>query len=103
MIGAFLGIGVLPVMMGVAMWFQMKLNPPPADPVQAQIFGMMPFVFVFIFAPFAAGLVLYWFWNTALSILQQWFIMKKNGVKVDLGERIKLPWLKKSAASEPPK
>ncbi len=100
MIGAFLGIGVLPVLMGVAMWFQTKLNPPPADPVQAQIFGMMPFVFVFIFAPFAAGLVLYWFWNTALSILQQWFIMKKNGVKVELGERLKLPWAKKSAASD---
>ncbi|GJL90897.1 membrane protein insertase YidC [Hyphococcus sp.] len=100
MIGAFLGIGVLPLLMGVAMWFQTKLNPPPADPVQAQIFGMMPFVFVFIFAPFAAGLVLYWFWNTTLSILQQWFIMKKNGVAVDLGDRIKLPWLKKSADGE---
>jgi len=100
LIGAFLGIGVLPILMGVAMWFQTKLNPPPADPVQAQIFAMMPFVFVFIFAPFAAGLVLYWFWNTALSILQQWFIMKKNGVKVELGERIKLPWAKKSADSE---
>lgn len=95
LIGAILGIGVLPLMMGVAMWFQTKLNPPPADPVQAQIFGLMPFIFVFIFAPFAAGLVLYWFWNTALSILQQWFIMKKNGVEVDWGERIKLPWAKK--------
>ena len=100
LIGAFLGIGVLPLLMGVAMWFQTKLNPPPTDPVQAQIFGMMPFVFVFIFAPFAAGLVLYWFWNTALSILQQWFIMKKNGVAVDIGDRIKLPWVKKSAGGE---
>ncbi len=97
-LGAFLGIGVLPLLMGVAMWFQTKLNPPPADPVQAQIFGMMPFVFVFIFAPFAAGLVLYWFWNTALSILQQWVIMKKNGVAVNLGERFKLPGSKKTPA-----
>jgi len=97
-IGAFLGIGVLPLLMGVAMWFQTKLNPPPADPVQAQIFGMMPFVFVFIFAPFAAGLVLYWFWNTALSILQQWVIMKKNGVTIDWGERFKLPGRKKTPA-----
>ncbi len=97
-IGAFLGIGVLPLLMGVAMWFQTKLNPPPADPVQAQIFGMMPFIFVFIFAPFAAGLVLYWFWNTALSILQQWVIMKKNGVTVDWGERFKLPGGKKTQA-----
>ena len=88
-IGAFLGIGVLPLLMGIGMWFQMKLNPPPTDPVQAQIFGMMPFIFVFIFAPFAAGLVLYWFWNTALSILQQWIIMKRNGVSIDWGERFK--------------
>jgi YidC/Oxa1 family membrane protein insertase len=98
-VGTFLGIGFLPLLMGVAMWFQMKLNPPPADPVQAQIFGLMPFIFVFIFAPFAAGLVLYWFWNTTLSILQQWFIMKRNGVKVELGERIKLPWIKKKPAA----
>lgn len=97
-VGAFLGIGVLPLLMGVAMWFQTKMNPPPADPVQAQIFAMLPFVFVFIFAPFAAGLVLYWFWNTALGILQQWLIMKKNGVSVDWGERFKLPGKKKSAA-----
>lgn len=98
MIGAFLGIGVLPILMGVAMWFQTKLNPPPADPMQAQIFAMLPFVFVFIFAPFAAGLVLYWFWNTALSILQQWLIMKKNGVSVDWGSRFKLPGRKKTPA-----
>ena len=97
-LGAFLGIGVLPLLMGVAMWFQTKLNPPPADPVQAQIFGMMPFIFVFIFAPFAAGLVLYWFWNTALSILQQWVIMKKNGVTIDWGERLKLPGRGKTPA-----
>ena len=99
-VGAFLGIGVLPLLMGVAMWFQTKLNPPPADPTQAQIFAMMPFVFVFIFAPFAAGLVLYWFWNTFLSIFQQWLIMKKNGVSVDWGERIKIPKFGKSDASK---
>ena len=87
LIGAVLGIGILPLLMGIGMWFQMKLNPPPPDPVQAQIFGLMPIIFVFIFAPFAAGLVLYWFWNTVLSILQQWFIMKRHGVSVDWGER----------------
>ncbi len=98
MIGGLLGIGFLPLLMGVAMWFQTKLNPPPADPVQAQVFAFMPFVFVFIFAPFAAGLVLYWFWNTTLGILQQWYIMKKNGVKVELGQRLNLPWAKKADA-----
>lgn len=95
LIGAFLGIGVLPILMGVSMWFQTKLNPPPADPVQAQVFAMLPFVFVFIFAPFAAGLVLYWFWNTFLGILQQYVIMRKNGVEVNLLER--LPFTKKKA------
>ncbi|MEL7488198.1 MAG: membrane protein insertase YidC [Pseudomonadota bacterium] len=96
-IGAFLGVGVLPLLMGVAMWFQTKLNPPPPDPTQAQIFAMMPFLFTFLFASFASGLVLYWFWNTALSILQQWFIMKRNGVSVDWGERFKLPGRKTEA------
>lgn len=94
-IGAFLGIGFLPLLMGVAMWFQTKLNPPPADPTQRQIFAMMPFIFVFLFASFASGLVLYWFWNTALSILQQWLIMKRNGQSIDWGERFSLPWGKK--------
>ena len=98
LIGTVLGIGILPILMGVGMWFQMKLNPPPTDPMQAQIFAFMPFIFVFIFAPFAAGLVLYWFWNTVLSILQQWIIMKKNGVTIEWGERFKLPGRKKTPA-----
>jgi YidC/Oxa1 family membrane protein insertase len=92
-IGAFLGIGVLPLLMGVAMYVQTKLNPPPTDPMQAQIFAMMPIIFTFLFASFASGLVLYWFWSTALSILQQWFIMKRNGVEVHLFSN--LPWNKK--------
>ncbi len=91
LVGQFLGVGVLPLLMGVAMWFQTKLNPPAADPMQARIFAMMPFIFVFIFAPFAAGLVLYWFWNTALSVAQQYVIMRRNGVDVNLAENIKLP------------
>ena len=98
-LGAFLGIGVLPLLMGAAMWFQTKLNPPPADPMQAQIFALMPVIFVFIFAPFAAGLVLYWFWNTALGILQQWYIMRRNGVSIDWGDRLKLPGRKKTPAA----
>jgi len=92
LIGAFLGIGVLPLLMGVAMWFQTKLNPPATDPIQQQVLAMMPIIFVFLFASFSAGLVLYWVWSTVLSILQQWFIMKRNGVAVDWGAR--LPFLK---------
>lgn len=101
LIGAFLGVGVLPLLMGVAMWFQTKLNPPPPDPMQAQIFALLPIVFTFLFASFAAGLVLYWFWNTVLSIAQQWYIMKRNGVSVDLIANMKLPGAaKKSAAAD---
>ncbi|MEO1252767.1 MAG: membrane protein insertase YidC [Pseudomonadota bacterium] len=100
-VGAFLGIGVLPILMGISMWFQTKLNPPPADPVQAQVFAMLPFIFVFIFAPFAAGLVLYWFWNTFLGILQQWLIMKRNGVEVNLAERLPFLGAKKKETPAP--
>lgn len=85
-------IGVLPMLYGVAMWFQTKLNPPASDPTQQQIMTMMPFIFVFLFASFASGLVLYWLWSSILSILQQWYIMKRNGVSIDWGER--LPFFK---------
>ncbi len=96
-IGAFLGIGVLPLLMGVAMFVQTKLNPPATDPVQQQVLTMMPFIFVFLFANFASGLVLYWVWSTVLSIAQQWFIMKKNGVTVDWSNL--LPFLKPKSAA----
>lgn len=62
---------MLPLLYGFAMWFQMKLNPPPQDPVQAQVFAVMPWMFVFLFASFASGLVLYWLWSSILGIAQQ--------------------------------
>jgi YidC/Oxa1 family membrane protein insertase len=65
---------ILPILMGVAMLFQMRLSPAPPDPVQARIMQIMPIVFTVMFAFFPAGLVIYWFTNTALSILQQWRI-----------------------------
>lgn len=80
----FLMIGVLPILMGITMWIQMRLNPAPPDPIQAQIFNWMPLFFTFLLASFPAGLVLYWTWNNFLSILQQSFIMKKHGVDIDL-------------------
>jgi len=83
-IGAFLAIGIWPVIMGITMWVQMKLNPPPPDPTQAMIFGFMPIIFTFMLGTFPAGLVIYWAWNNFLSIVQQWVIMKRNGVEVDL-------------------
>ncbi|MEM9840561.1 MAG: membrane protein insertase YidC [Pseudomonadota bacterium] len=95
-IGAFLGLGILPLLMGAAMWVQTKLNPPPTDPIQAQVFGLLPLIFMFIFAPFAAGLVLYWFWNTFLGVVQQYFIMKRAGADVDLIGNIKSTFSKSS-------
>jgi YidC/Oxa1 family membrane protein insertase len=74
-------IGVWPLIMGLTMWLQMKLNPQPTDPVQAKVMQFLPVMFTFLFATFPAGLVIYWSWNNVLSIAQQWAIMKRMGVK----------------------
>jgi YidC/Oxa1 family membrane protein insertase len=71
-----LSIGVWPLVMGVTMFLQQKMNPPPPDPVQAKIFMLLPIVFTFMLAPFAAGLVIYWAWNNLLSIAQQWLLKR---------------------------
>jgi YidC/Oxa1 family membrane protein insertase len=80
----YLMIGIWPIIMGVTMWLQQKLNPQPTDPIQAKIFLVLPFLFTFLLATFPAGLVIYWAWNNVLSIAQQWIIMKKEGVEVNL-------------------
>lgn len=72
----FLSIGLWPIFMGVTMFLQMRLNPPPPDPIQAKIFQYMPIFFTFLLASFPAGLVIYWTWNNLLSILQQWWITR---------------------------
>mgnify|MGYP003578844078 CR=1 FL=1 len=74
---AFIAIGVLPILLGITMWIQFKLNPQQPDPVQAQIFSIMPWVLMFVMAPFAAGLQLYWVTNNILSIGQQWWLYKR--------------------------
>lgn len=74
---SIINIGILPIIMGLTMWLQQKLNPAPADATQAKIFALLPFVFTFVLAGFAAGLVLYWSVNNILSIAQQWFIQRK--------------------------
>ncbi len=79
---ALLMIGVWPLIMGVTMWAQMKLNPTPPDPIQQKIFTFLPIVFTFMLASFPAGLVIYWAWNNLLSIAQQWVIMRKEGVSI---------------------
>ena len=77
----FLSIGVWPLLMGVTMFLQQKLNPTPPDPTQAKIMMLLPVMFTFLFARFPAGLVIYWTWNNLLSIAQQWVIMRRMGVR----------------------
>ena len=83
----YLVIGVWPIIMGATMYFQQKLNPPPPDPTQAKIFMFLPFIFTIMLARFPSGLVIYWAWNNALSILQQYLIMRKAGVPIGGGKK----------------
>jgi YidC/Oxa1 family membrane protein insertase len=84
-----LTIGIWPLLMGVTMFVQMQMNPPPPDPTQALIFKWMPIVFTFMMAAFPAGLIIYWAWNNLLSILQQGYIMKRQGAKIELWDNLK--------------
>jgi YidC/Oxa1 family membrane protein insertase len=94
-IGHYLHLGAWPLIMGVTMWAQMKLNPAPPDPTQAMIFNWMPVIFTFMLASFPAGLVIYWAWNNSLSVLQQSVIMRKHGAKIELIDNIKALFVKK--------
>ena len=76
---AMLNIGIWPMLMGITMFLQQKLNPQPADPMQAKIFMALPFVFTVMLSQFPAALVIYWAWNNLLSIAQQWVIMRRYG------------------------
>jgi YidC/Oxa1 family membrane protein insertase len=98
--GHYLWLGVWPIIMGITMWFQMKLNPTPPDPTQKIIFDWMPLIFTFMLAGFPAGLVIYWAWNNLLSVTQQSFIMRRNGVKVELFDNLKATFLPKKAESK---
>ena len=71
-----INLGIWPILMGLTMHFQMSLNPPPPDPIQARVFKLMPIFFTFLLATFPAGLVIYWTWNNMLSIVQQMYIMR---------------------------
>lgn len=90
-------LGIWPIIMGITMFIQMKMNPAPPDPVQAQIFTFMPIVFTFMLGSFPAGLVIYWAWNNTLSVIQQYIIMRRNGVKVELWDNLSGTFRKKSA------
>lgn len=91
---SFMHIGALPVILTITMIIQQRLNPKPADPAQAMVMQYLPYVFLFVFAGFPAGLVIYWTWNNLLSILQQWVITKH------LANRPKKPSRRRKAASK---
>ena len=77
-------IGILPILLGISMWLQQKLNPAPTDPTQKMIFAWMPWVFMFMLGSFASGLVIYWIANNIITFTQQYLIMRSHGSKPDL-------------------
>ena len=81
---ALIFIGILPLLLGVSMWLQQKLNPAPTDPTQAMIFAWMPWVFMFMLGGFASGLVIYWIANNTITFIQQYTIMWSHGYKPDI-------------------
>ena len=105
---SMLHLGLWPIIMGITMFVQMKMNPEPPDPVQKMMFTWMPVFFTFLLGSFPAGLVIYWSWNNLLSVMQQGYIMRKFGVKIELFDNIKGMFGKKpdpaaAAASVPAK
>jgi YidC/Oxa1 family membrane protein insertase len=82
-------LGIWPIIMGITMWVQMKMNPEPTDPIQKTMFAWMPVIFTFMLGSFPAGLVIYWAWNNILSVAQQYLIMKKMGTKIELWDNLK--------------
>ncbi|WP_039017735.1 membrane protein insertase YidC [Halocynthiibacter namhaensis] len=85
----FISLGVLPILLGISMWLQQKLNPAPTDPTQQMIFAWMPWVFMFMLGGFASGLVLYWIANNTITFMQQYAIMRSHGHKPDIFGNIK--------------
>jgi YidC/Oxa1 family membrane protein insertase len=86
---ALIFIGILPILLGISMWLQQKLNPAPTDPTQAMIFAWMPWVFMFMLGGFASGLVVYWIANNTITFTQQYLIMRSQGYKPDVFGNIK--------------
>jgi YidC/Oxa1 family membrane protein insertase len=97
---AFLMIGLWPIFYGISMWALQALSPPPTDPVQAQIFRFLPVLFTVMFAAFPAGLVIYWTWSNSLSILQQYIIMRRQGVETQLDKFIAKRFGRQPSAAE---
>ncbi|MGL6209603.1 MAG: membrane protein insertase YidC [Paracoccaceae bacterium] len=94
-------IGILPILLGITMWLQQKLNPAPTDPVQQQVFAWMPWIFMFMLGSFASGLVIYWIANNIITFTQQYLIMRSHGHKPDIFGNITSSFRKTPAAAAP--
>jgi len=94
---ALVFIGVLPLLLGISMWLQQKLNPAPTDATQAMIFAWMPWVFMFMLGSFASGLVIYWIANNTITFTQQYLIMRSQGYNPDVFGNIMSSFKKKPA------
>ena len=88
-------IGILPILLGISMWLQQKLNPQPTDPTQAAIFAWLPWVFMFMLGGFASGLLVYWIANNMITFAQQYIIMKRHGYTPDLFGNIRSSFRRK--------
>jgi YidC/Oxa1 family membrane protein insertase len=97
---ALVFIGILPILLGVSMWLQQKLNPAPTDPTQQMIFAWMPWVFMFMLGGFASGLVVYWIANNTITFTQQYLIMRSHGYTPDVFGNIKSGFKKKPKAEK---
>ncbi|WP_281823985.1 membrane protein insertase YidC [Jannaschia rubra] len=95
---ALVFIGILPILLGVSMWLQQRLNPAPTDATQAMIFAWMPWVFMFMLGGFASGLVVYWITNNTITFTQQYIIMRSHGARPDLFGNIKTSVRRKKPA-----
>ncbi|MDJ0994640.1 MAG: membrane protein insertase YidC [Dinoroseobacter sp.] len=91
---ALVFIGILPLLLGISMWLQQKLNPAPTDPTQAMIFAWLPWVFMFMLGTFASGLIVYWIANNVITFAQQYLIMRNHGYKPDVFGNIKAGFAK---------
>ena len=86
---ALIFIGILPLLLGISMWLQQKLNPAPTDPTQQMIFAWMPWIFMFMLGGFASGLVVYWIANNTITFTQQYLIMRSHGYTPDIWGNIR--------------
>ncbi|MEM6940629.1 MAG: membrane protein insertase YidC [Pseudomonadota bacterium] len=99
---ALIFIGILPLLLGISMWLQQKLNPAPTDPTQQMIFAWLPWVFMFMLGGFASGLVIYWIANNTITFMQQYLIMRSQGYTPDILGNIKSSFQRGASKSEPP-